>query len=195
MLSQNLFQAAATSHLEQLHLGADDLVIAPSQFSDDISSWVPLISPAKVLYTPDGENILSAADTRTEQTFRQALYLRLTGMNLENLEAATRQDSSLVQISRLVQQGDRMYLASPLARDAVAVRQTVRERLEPFFSAADMLPAIRTRLEGYKRVIVIDSETRPSFDDAALAKWFVVDKALDGDGLKIRICHQDITSF
>ena len=71
----NTFQSHAVSELQQLQLSERDLIIAPSRFSDDISSWIPLLSSARVLFTDDSENILSATDTRTLHTTRQALYL------------------------------------------------------------------------------------------------------------------------
>ena len=194
-LSQNVFQAAAIEQINPLHLSADDLVLAPSRFSDDISSWIPLLSPAMVLYTPDGENILSAADTRTEQTFRQALYLRMTGMNAASLNSATQAGSSDAQLGPLLQQGDRTHAESPLAKDRLLVRHMLRERLGPLFAHLDADPSIaRNLLAGYRRIFVIDSNAHPSFDKSALSKWLFIETAYETNGVKIWTCHSRFTS-
>ena len=80
-LPVNTLQAEAVKGLGKLALTPKDLVVAPAQFSDDISCWVPLLSRAKVLFTRDAENILSSDSIRGEQAFRQALYLELGGIN------------------------------------------------------------------------------------------------------------------
>jgi hypothetical protein len=76
-ISVNQIQAGAVNELEKLSLTAKDLVIAPAQFSDDTSCWVPLISPAKSLFTRDAENILPADHIKGEQNLRQALYMEM----------------------------------------------------------------------------------------------------------------------
>jgi hypothetical protein len=47
MLPVNTFQLQALSELQQVQLSERDLVIAPSRFSDDIASWIPLMSRAR----------------------------------------------------------------------------------------------------------------------------------------------------
>jgi len=188
MLPTNIFQAAATRALIHLDLTGQDLIIAPSRFSDDTSSWVPLISSAKVLYTPDGENVLSAADTRTEQTSRQAIYLMMTGMNAASLKLKTEPGSSDAQLSPLVQQGDRTYAGSPLLKDRVELRQVLRQRLLPWVSEFEADPlAPRKILGGYKRIIIIDSALQGLFDEGALSRWLRIEKDYDIDGVKVRI--------
>jgi hypothetical protein len=195
MLSQNLFQAAAIKQVRPLNLTATDLMIAPSRFSDDISSWIPLLSPAKVLYTPDGENVLSAADTRTQQTFRQTLYLMMTGMNLDSLRSNTEPGSADARIGALLQQGDRTYAGSPLAKDRWQVRQELRERLQPVFAELEADPsAARNVLGGYRRIIVIDSNTNSAFDQSALSKWLVIEKAYEANGVNVYICTSKFPS-
>jgi len=188
MLPMNVFQAAATRALIHLDLTGQDLIIPPSRFSDDISSWVPLISPAKVLYTPDGENVLSAADTRTEQTSRQAIYLMMTGMDAASLKLKTEPGSSDAQLSPLVQQGDRTHAGSPLLKDRVELRQVLRQRLLPWVSEFEADPsAPRKILGGYKRIIIIDSALQGLFDEGALSRWLRIEKDYDIDGVKVRI--------
>lgn len=190
MISINLFQTAAVDELRKLDLTAEDLVVAPAAFSDDVSSWVPLLSPARVLYTPDGENILSAADTRTQQTLRQAVYLMMGGMNLTSLTSITTAGSADHPFGALLQQGDRTYQRSPLEKDRSWIRQVVRERLAPLVWQLDANPALAsTVFDGYKRVIVIDNSSKPFFEASALSRWLEIEKTYASNGTNVWICH------
>src|SRR5207244_6023874 len=91
----------------------------------------PLVSRAKVLFTPDGENILSAAETRSEQPFRQSAYLSLAGMDVDTLTSVSRHDDPRFRFDPLLQQGDRGYQRSQLAADRERARSFVKERLGP----------------------------------------------------------------
>lgn len=189
-ISANMLQTAAVAELEKLALTDKDLVVAPAQFSNDISSWVPLVSPSKVLYTSDGENILSATDTRREQTFRQAVYLSMAGMNLASLASVTASDSPSSRLNALVQQGDRGYQRSPLAADRQRARSLVRERLGPLLAQLDADPALaRGLLAGHERIIVIDSSSQPFFDPSAFSKWIEIGKAYEKNGTRVWICR------
>jgi hypothetical protein len=188
-ISVNLLQAAAIEDLDRLEVTAKDLVVAPAQFSDDISSWIPLVSPAKVLYTADGENILSAADTRTEQTFRQSLYLAMAGINPDALTAITGNESDS-RFNAMVQQGDRVYQRSPIRADRLHARLLVRERLEPLLAQFDSDPAsVRNFLEGYQRIVVIDSSRSPFFDPSAFVRWLAIEGQYEHNGTKMWICR------
>jgi len=165
-------------------------VIAPSRFPDDISSWIPLVSPAKVLYTGDGENILSAADTQTEQAFRQALYLIMTGMDLASLTSITENDNLESQFTRLLQQGDRAEERSLLAEDRRRVRSRVQNRLGPKFAQLQADPAsARSLLGGFDRVIVIDSSAQPLFDQSVFSRWLTVERSYERNRTRAWICR------
>lgn len=189
MLPENIFQRNAISALAQLDLNEEDLVIAPSRHSDDVSSWIPLLSLAKVLFTGNGENILSEVQTRTEQTTRQALYLMMSGMSLTSLESATGDRSSLVQIHPLLQQTDQTYADSPIISDRVKLRQMIRERLAPIVSKFESDPsAARSILANHRRVVLVDDTTARFFDETAFTKWLVVKESHEANGVKIYIC-------
>jgi hypothetical protein len=188
MLPVNKFQAATIRKLPQLGLTPNDLVVAPSRFSDDISSWIPLIAPAKVLYTPDGENILSAGDTQIEQTFRQAIYLMLTGVNSRSFSARTEPNSPDSGLTTLICQTERAYAESPLASDRLQLRRILRQRLLPLISQLSENPSTGYMIfAAYRRVVVIDNSTDPSFDANALSKWILISNIYEDDQIKLYI--------
>jgi hypothetical protein len=191
MLPFNVFQADAIREAEQMNLNDRDLVIAPSRFADDVSSWIPLMSRARVLFTGDGENILSATETRTLQTTRQALYLMLRGMTLESVEARTQDNSSDSQIHPFLQQTDQTFAASPLRMDQVKLRRLLRDRMVPLFSNfEDDQQWVSSILGGYDRIVVIDTDSG-FFDESALLKWMSIDASYERNGVRVFVCHFD----
>jgi hypothetical protein len=188
-LPVNTLQAAAIAEIEELALTPKDLVVAPGQFSDDISSWVPLVSPARVLYTPNAETVLSLDSIRTEQTSRQALYLTLEGMNLTRLTSITA-SSELSTLNSLEQHGDRGYHNSPLEADRLHARTIVRERLGPLLARLQSDPTSANHLfSGYERVVVIDSSSEPFFQPSAFAPWLQIEQAYQRNGTRVWVCR------
>jgi hypothetical protein len=195
MLSINLFQKAAFGELQPLNLSEQDLVIAPSRHSDDVSSWIPLMSSAKVLFTGTGENILSARQTQREQTTRQALYLMMTGLDLKSLIARTQMGSSDLEIRPLLQQTDQTYAGSPLAKDQAKLRNALRDRLAPLVSQFEMAPQTTRGILGpYRRILVVDEAGHGFFDPSAFSKWLTIEQSQDANGVKIYFCHSSLGS-
>ncbi|HMB83844.1 MAG TPA: hypothetical protein VKI40_07315, partial [Terriglobales bacterium] len=188
-LSVNTLQAAAIEEFEKLALTSKDLVVAPGQFSDDISSWVPLVSPARVLYTPNAECILSLDSIRTEQTSRQVLYLTLGGMNLPRLTSIT-ESRTFDFFNSLEQHGDRGYHNSPLEADRLRVGTILKGRLGPMLSRLESNPTSANPLfSGYQRVVVIDSSSHPLFQPAAFAPWLEIEQAYQRNGTRVWVCR------
>lgn len=188
-LPVNTLQAAAIEEIEKLALTPKDLVVAPGQFSDDISSWVPLVSPARVLYTPNAENILSLDSIRTEQTSRQALYLTLGGVNPTQLTSIT-ESAKIDPLNSLEQHADRGYHISPLEADRRHVRTILRERLEPLLSRLQSDPTSANPLfSDYARVVVIDSSSGPFFQPSAFAPWLEIEQAYRRNGTRVWVCR------
>jgi len=189
-LSDNLLRAEAVAEVRALGLTDKDLVIAPSRSPDDISCWIPLISPAKVIYTGDGENVLSAAATQTQQTFRQAVYLTMTGMDLALLTSLTENNSPENQFGRLLQQSEGAYARSPLAEDHRRLRSLVKSRLAPWFAQLQADPDLAgSLLGGFDRVVVIDDVTQPVFRQSVLSKWLTVERSYEGNATRAWICR------
>jgi hypothetical protein len=190
MLPANEFQRKVANELTHLDLNEHDLVIAPSHFSDDVSSWVPLLTSARVLFTGNGENILSANDTRNIQTYRQAMYLIFTGMDVASVRARTRDDSAEADIRPLLQQTDQTYAGSRLKLDQINLRRMLRDRMTRVFAELENeAPANGTVLNAYKRIVVIDNSTAKTFDFAALSRWLIIEKSYERDGVIVLLSY------
>jgi len=188
MLPMNKFQAATIRQLSQQALTADDVVVAPSRFSDDISSWIPLLFSSRVLYTSDGENILSAGETESEQSPRQAMYLMLTGVDSPSFTHLTEVTSPDRAVSGLLRQTDRTYAESPLPKDRLRLRLILRQRLLPLITELSGSASDRRKLLGaYKRIVVIDSRDHPSFPEDALSRWILIQNRYQDDQIKLYI--------
>lgn len=188
-LPVNILQYAAIQELEKLALTSNDLVVAPGQFSDDISSWVPLVSPARVLYTPNAENILSLDSIRSEQTSRQALYLTLGGLDSTRLNSIV-ESGKVEPLNALEQHGDRGYHISPLEADRLHVRTILRERLGPLLSRLQSNPIISSPLfSGFERVVVIDSSGTPFFQPSTFSPWLELEQTYQRNGTRVWICR------
>lgn len=189
-LPTNMTQKSAIAELGKLTLTDKDLVIGSAQFPDDISSWVPLIAHARVLYTPNGENILSAESIRTDQSFREAVYLEMSGKDHAALISMTGIGSSDSQLNAIVRHGDAGYQRSPLAADRVYVRALIRDRLGPLLARLESDPAsARYLFQGYDRIVVIDSISEPVFKASALSPWLQIQQAYERNGIRIWICR------
>ena len=188
-LGVNRYQATSTAELLRLNLTAKDLVIAPAQFSDDLSCSVPLLSPAKTLFTRDAENILPADWVAGEQNVRQALYLEMLGIDSSRLIAYTHPEAPLTRISSIAQFSELEYTISPLAQDRARAQLNVRERLAPVLLQLETNPNIGLRLlTGFDRVVVIDSSDNPLFSRTALDKWVEVEQTYENNGNHVWIC-------
>lgn len=189
-LSFNALQAAAVEELKGLALTPKDLVVAPAQFSDDISCLVPLVTRAKVLFTRDAENILSADSIRGEQAFRQALYLEMSGITHDRLLLFTEPGSPDSRINPIALFGELGYASSKLPADRAKVRTLVRERLGPMLTQVESDPASASSLfQGYDRVIVIDGSSQPLFKPSAFSPWLKIEQAYERNGTRVWICE------
>jgi hypothetical protein len=189
-LSFNTLQARAVEELNKLALTPRDLVVAPAQFSDDISCWVPLVTRARVLFTRDAENVLSADSIRGEQALRQALYLAMGGINHDRLLSFTAPGSPDSKINPIALFGELGYTSSRLPADWVKVRVLVRERLGPMLARLESDPSsARSLFQGHDRVIVIDSSSNPLFKPSAFSPWLEIEQAYERNGTRVWICY------
>jgi hypothetical protein len=130
-LDFNKLQGASVAEVTKLELTSADTVLAPANMSDDISCWIPLVSPAKVVFTRDAENMLPPDRIQGEQALRQAFYLQLTGFTYDSFSALTEPGSSRPIPGSFVLFGEDAYLGSPVSADRAHGRALVRERLLP----------------------------------------------------------------
>jgi hypothetical protein len=180
-------QRAALHEMAKITLSPHDLVLAPAEMSDDISCWVPLVSAARVLYTPDAENMLPADRIRGEHALRQALYLQMRGMNDQRLSALTTSGSGRLP-GALPLFSEREYLSSPLTADRAYGHSLVRDRLLPILQGLEINPArAEPVFSGMQRVVVIEDSSRPIFVKAALEKWMEIVEDKNEDGVRVLI--------
>lgn len=194
-LSVNSLHAAAVIEIEGLALKPKDLLLAPAQFSDDISCWVPLVSPAKVLFTRDAENVLSADIIRGEQALRQALYLEARGISHATLLSWTDAGAPDWRMNSIALFGEMGYLSSPLQSDHLKAKKLVRDRLGPMLAQLESDPTSANFLfRGYDRVIVIDGVSEPLFQPPAFAPWLEIEQAYQRNGMRIWVCRPKASS-
>jgi hypothetical protein len=185
-LDFNELQGAAVAEVKQLGLTSVDTVVAPANMSDDISCWIPLLSPAKVVFTRDAENMLPPDRIQGEQALRQAFYLQLTGVTYDSFSALTEPGSSRPIPGSFVLFGEDAYLGSPVSADRAYGRALVRERLLPALGRLRGDSEIGQFLFfGAKRVFVIDDDRKPNFVRSVLAKWIDITSETDENGIRI----------
>jgi len=188
-LPVNTLQASAVKEVENLGLKATDLVLAPAQFSDDISCWIPLLSPAKVLFTRDAEDILpySMSD---EQSFRQAVYLETRGISHAALLSLTEAGAPEWRLNPIALYGEFGYLSSPLSTDRAKVKTVVKERLAGTLARLESEPSSANFLfSGYKRVIVMDGTSEPLFQPSVFTQWLEIVQAYERGGVRVWLCR------
>ncbi len=188
-LPLNTLQASAIKEVERLNLKANDLVLAPAQFSDDISCWIPLLSPARVLYTQDAQDV-SPDSMRGEQNFRQAVYLETIGVGHAALLSLTAPGVPEWRMNPIALFGEMPILWSPLSSDRTGVKEMVRERLGGTLAQLEAEPSSANYLfRGYGRVIVMDGSREPLFQPSAFTQWLEIEQAYERDGVRVWICR------
>ncbi len=186
-LDFNHLQRAAVAAVEQLHLTATDTVLAPANMSDDISCWIPLVSPAKVAFTRDAENVLPRDRIYGEQAVRQAFYLQVTGNSYESLSALTQPGSTRPIPGSFVLFGEESYLYSPLETDRARGRSLVRQRLLPAMASLDDPNIANSIFFGAHRVVVLDDDRKPNFVRSALTNWIDIVTEKHENGISVMI--------
>ena len=186
-LEFNQLQRAAVAEVQQLHLTSADTVLAPANLSDDISCWIPLISPAKVAFTRDAENVLPRDRIYGEQAVRQAFYLQVTGNSYESLSALTQPGSTRPIPGSFVLFGEESYLWSPLEADRVRGRSLVRQRLLPAMASLSNPNTANSIFFGAKRIVVIDDDRKPNFVRSALTNWIDIASEKHENGISVMV--------
>ncbi|MGH9529679.1 MAG: hypothetical protein ACRD2S_07160, partial [Terriglobales bacterium] len=185
-LEFNQLQRAAVEEVEQMHLTSADTVLAPANMSDDISCWIPLISPAKVAFTRDAENVLPWDGIYGEQAVRQAFYLEVTGHSYEWLSVLTEPGSTRPIPGSFTLFGEQGYLGSALEAERTRGRFLVRQRLLPAMKTVEDDPNIAQFIFfGSQRVVVIDDDHMPNFVRSELTKWIDIVSERHNNGISV----------
>ena len=184
-LEFNQLQRAAVAEVKQLHLTSADTVLAPANMSDDISCWIPLVSPAKVAFTRDAENVLPRDRIYGEQAVRQAFYLQVTGNSYDSLSALTEPGSTRPIPGSFLLFGEESYLWSPLEADRTYGRALVRQRLLPAMASLSDPNIANSIFFGSQRVVVIDDDRKPNFVRSALTNWIDIVSEKHENGISV----------
>jgi hypothetical protein len=147
---------------------ADDLVITTSLSVDDACAWVPLITSSHVLFCRNAQVLLTPDQNEEIQRFRQALYLYFTNRDEHWVEGILDDPSAVTELTRL------MFLGQVTTDPAERQRgiDGVRMHLVPLLAKAGQQDAeMRTFFAQYHRVIVIDENMRPYFDESRLSDY------------------------
>lgn len=163
----NRQDASFAQAIHTLNLSSDDLVIAPAKDVDDVSTTVPLLSRAHVLYTPEAEILLGAGDEKLMNE-RQAAYLFLSGRDSNWLDSQLSKHLLPSAVLTLGQRFDLQYHRRPdfLEKD-------VRQNLLPELRALDkrMRPSV---FADSRRVIILDDIDHPTFDDSHVNRLLTI---------------------
>lgn len=187
-LDFNQLQRAAVAEVRQVGLTASDTVLAPANMSDDISCWIPLVSPAKVVFTRDAENVLSPDRIYAAQALRQAFYLQVTGTTYQSFSALTGPENRRPIPGSFVLFGEEAYLGSSLTADRIRGRSLIRQRLLPALGRLESEPQLGPFLFfGAQRIVIIDDDRKPNFVRSALDKWIDIVSEKHGNGIWLMV--------
>jgi hypothetical protein len=186
-LPLNHQQSQAASRLKSLDAGSGDLLILPAKTVEDPCEWIPLVSPAKVLYCRNAATLLTPNQIRTTQRFRQALYLYFTGEESRQIESMTKDPKALDEELRLAYFGGIIpFRQEERAQGLSALRTELIPLLD---EATHHDPPMQAVLRQYSRILVVDNRQDPVFDRQRLASYLVIQKEVPSGDLTVLICN------
>lgn len=165
-----------------LRVGSQDLVVAPAVFVDDVSTTVPLVSTAHVLYTRNAEILLDRTQVNEVQRERQAVYLYLTGHDSKWMAQGLKADPippgmlTLANGFTLQNRGSRRE-----------VEADIRENLGPFLIQLEKgtVPKFLTTV---RRILVVDSVESPLFDESRVKALLGTCALSESEGIRVWSC-------
>jgi len=161
------------SALRPLHVMRDDLVLARAESVDDPCSWVPLFTPAKVLFCRSAQYELSREEKRTIYRERQAFYLYFTGKSSKEVEQAVSESNGLEELGRLVFAGD-IYTKDKKLWDQV--KASIRtDLIPPLVQVEQGSEQMHKFFSPYKQVLIVDEAKSPVFVRPRLSNYFFVE--------------------
>ena len=183
----NRQDASFAQAIHTLNLSSKDLVIAPAKDVDDISTAVPLLSQARVLYTPEAEILLGAGDEKLMHE-RQAAYLFLSGRDSNWLDSQLSKHLLPSAVLTLGQRFDLQYHRRP-----DLLEQDVRQSLLPELRAFDngVRPSV---FSGSRRVIILEDTDHPTFDDSHVNRLLTISEDYKIGRIRVRVCSAVPTS-
>ncbi|MFI5070303.1 MAG: hypothetical protein ACHP8A_05385 [Terriglobales bacterium] len=169
-LAENRLTNEFATTIQSFHITKDDLVITRAESVDDLCAWVPLLTPAKVLFCRSAQYELSLDERRKVYRPRQAFYLYFAGKDVRQIElAATDSSAEQERLAFTNQTGSSdkngwEEAKASIQTDLLPLLSEVEKqdgRMESFFSP-------------YSRVLVVDDATNPTFARQRLASYFSI---------------------
>lgn len=164
-----------------LNLGSQDLVIAPARDVDDISTAVPLLTRAHVLYTPEAE-ILLGPDAEKVVHERQAAYLFLSGRDANWVDSQLSNHLLPPVVLTPSQRFELQYQHRP-----DLMEQEIRQNILPEVDALEngVTPSVFT---SSRRVVILDDVEQPTFDDSHVNRLLAVSEDYKDGPIRVRVC-------
>ena len=176
---RNINLGSFATVMSGLNLSSEDLVIAPGKEVDDMSTAVPLVSRAHVLYTPEAEILLGPGD-ESLMNGRHAAYLYLSGR--DSNWVSTRLARHLLP-SEILRLGQRFTLESQRRPDLV--EKDVRDNLLPELLALDN-GVVPLPFTSSHRVVILDYVSHPIFDDSHVNRLLRVSEDYEIGPIRVR---------
>lgn len=170
-LAENRMTNDFAATIRSLHITREDLVITRAESVDDLCAWVPLLTPAKVLFCRSAQYELSPEERRRVYRPRQAFYLYFAGKDGLQIEVAAT-DSSTEQ-ERLAFTNQTSSSDKKGWEDA---KTSIRTDLLPLLSEVEKRDSrMRSFFLPYGRVLVVDDAMNPTFARQRLASYFSIE--------------------
>jgi hypothetical protein len=166
-LPMNRAQVELAQLLSSWHPAEGDLLIARTRSVDDtLCGWGALLLDGHVLFCTDAMTMLTPSQNRTEQSFRQAVYLYLSGKDSHYLQRIV-DDPDPQPMYQLGYWAEAISLSREEQNEG---RKAIRADLLPVLKQVESQDvAMRTFFHQFRRVVVIDNLQNPTFSSARLA--------------------------
>ncbi|MGC2060977.1 MAG: hypothetical protein WA653_22140 [Candidatus Sulfotelmatobacter sp.] len=166
-LPMNRAQAELAQLLSSLHPAEGDLLLARTRSVDDtLCGWGALLFDGPVLFCTDAMTMLTPSQNQTEQSFRQAVYLYLSGKDSRYLQRIV-DDPNPQPMYQLGYWAEAISLSREEQNDG---RKAIRADLLPVLKQVESQDvAVKTFFHQFRRVVVIDNLQNPTFSSARLA--------------------------
>lgn len=149
-----------------------DVIIARALTVDDNCAWVSLVSSAHSLFCRNAQVLLSPEQNLNIQRFRQALYLYFSGKNRSWAESVFNSANNETELSRLMFLGE----YSSDAKERNKHIDSTRTGLIPFLTKIESNDReVHSFLSSYRRILVIDNVSRPTFVEDKLSTYLRVE--------------------
>jgi len=163
-LPMNRAQTELAQLLSSLHPADGDLLIARTRSADDtLCGWGALLVDGQVLFCTNAMTMLTPPQNRTVQSFRQAMYLYLSGKDSHYLQQMI--DNPDPQ--PMYQLGYWAEAISLSLEEQDEGRKAIQADLLPVLRRVESQDAIiRTFFRQFRRIVVIDDIQSPTFSSA-----------------------------